>query len=420
MKLTKSERSWILYDWANSAYTITVTTAIFPLFFAQIAREGGLSDTASTAVLGYGNSFYALLIALTAPLLGTLADEKGRRKKLFTLFLVLGALTTLLLILVRPGGWIPAMILYILTGLGFYGSIIFYDASIVDVTDPERMDRISTLGFGWGYVGSTIPFLISIAILWFFSGGDMAVLNITGVRIAFLITALWWLFFSIPFLRNVRQRYGVEPSARPLRDAVGRLNATIRHIRSYKKILFFLLAYFFYIDGVGTIIKMAMDYGSKMGLGSAFLLLDLVLIQILAFPFAILYGRLAAVFSARRMLFVGIGIYTLITLIAAAMPFLAPGLLIPMFVTMSVLVASSMGGIQALSRSYYASLIPPEQAGEFFGFFDIFGKFAAILGPLLMGAAIQISGSYSIGVGCIVILFILGIFFLIRSGREGA
>ena len=420
MKLTGPERSWILYDWANSAYTITVTTSIFPLFFAQTAREGGLSDTASTALLGYGNSLYALIIALTAPLLGTLADVRGGRKKLFSLFLFLGCGTTLLLGLIPQGAWKSAMVLYILTALGFAGSIIFYDASLVDVTEAERMDRISTLGFGWGYIGSTIPFLACLGILYFFSRGDLSVLNITGVRIAFLITALWWLSFSLPFLRNVRQRYGVAPSTRPLRDAFVRLKSTIAHIRNYRKVLFFLIAYFFYIDGVGTIIKMALDYGSKMGLGSVFLLLDLLLIQILAFPCAILYGILAGKSSARFMLFTGIGVYTLITVLAAVLPFLAPPYLVPMFIIISVLVASSQGGLQALSRSYYASLIPPERAGEFFGFFDIFGKFAAILGPLLMGGAIHISASYSIGVGCIVLLFLLGIFFLIYSGREDA
>ncbi|MDC7234212.1 MAG: MFS transporter [Spirochaetales bacterium] len=416
-RLTKTERSWVLYDWANSAYSITITTAIFPLFFGQIAREGGLSDTASTAVLGYGNSLYALVIALLAPILGTMADYKGMRKKFFTTFLIVGTAATALMILIQPGAWIPAIVLYILTALGFAGANIFYDACLVDVTDPQRMDKVSTSGFGWGYIGSTFPFVASLVIIFLMADGDMSVLNITGVRIAFIITALWWFVFSIPFLRNVKQRYGIDPSPRPIRDAFSRLYQTFKHIRSYKKIFLFLLAYFFYIDGVGTIIKMATDYGSKMGISSTILLLDLMGLQIVAFPFALLYGVLAKKTSTRFMLFVGIGIYTLITILGTLLPFMGPGMLIPMFIIISFLVATSQGGIQALSRSYFGAIIPPDQAGEFFGFFDIFGKFAAIMGPFIMGFATQATGSYSVGIGCIVILFALGAFFLVRCGK---
>ncbi|MDA3955165.1 MFS transporter [Oceanispirochaeta sp.] len=416
--LTKSERSWVLYDWANSAYSITITTAIFPLFFGQIAREGGLSDSASTAVLGYGNSFYALLIAILAPLLGTLADYKGRRKKYFTIFFILGTATTVLMIFIQPGAWIPAIVLYMLTAIGFAGSNIFYDSCLVDVTEPDRMDKVSTMGFGWGYIGSTIPFVASLVIIFMLAGGDMTVLNLTGVRIAFLITALWWFIFSIPFLKNVKQRFGIEPSLQPVKDAFGRLYGTFKNIRSYRKIFLFLLAYFFYIDGVGTIIKMATDYGSKMGISSTILLLDLMGLQIFAFPFAILYGVLAKKTSTQFMLFVGIGIYIVITALATFLPFMGPDMLIPMFILISFLVATSQGGIQALSRSYFGAIIPPDQAGEFFGFFNIFGKFAAILGPFILGLATQITGSYSVGIGCIVILFALGALFLMLCGKE--
>jgi len=418
--LTKSEKSWVLYDWANSAYSITITTAIFPLFFGQIAREGGLSDTASTAVLGYGNSFYALLIAILAPLLGTLADYRGRRKKYFTFFLIVGTVLTALMIFIQPGAWIPAIVLYILTAVGFTGANIFYDACLVDVAVPERMDMVSTKGFGWGYIGSTIPFVVSLVVIFMLAGGNLSSLNLMGVRIAFLITALWWFFFSIPFLKNVKQKYGIDPPPKPLRDAFSRLYKTFKNIRSYRNIFLFLLAYFFYIDGVGTIIKMATDYGSKMGISSIILLLDLLGLQIVAFPFAILYGILAKKTSTRFMLFVGIGIYTLITALATFLPFMGPGMLIPMFIIISFLVATSQGGVQALSRSYFGSIIPPNQAGEFFGFFDIFGKFAAIMGPFILGFATQITGSYSIGIGCIVILFALGAFFLVKCGKEKA
>ncbi len=415
--LTKPERSWVLYDWANSAYSITVTTAVFPLFFGQIARQGGLSDTASTAVLGYGNSIYALLIAVLAPILGTMADYKGRRKKYFKGFLYTGTGATLLLMLIQPGAWLPAIIIYMITGIGFYGANIFYDSFLVDVAAPERMDMVSTKGFGWGYIGSTIPFVASLVIIFLMARGDMSTLNITGVRIAFLITALWWLGFSFPILRKVHQKYGIEPSRHPVRDSFRRLWETFQNIRKYKAVFLFLLAYFFYIDGVGTIIKMATDYGSKMGISSAFLLLDLMGLQIVAFPFTILYGVLARKTSARTMLFAGIGIYIVITIMAVILPFTGPEMLLPMFIFISFLVATSQGGIQALSRSLYGAMIPPDQAGEFFGFFDIFGKFAAILGPFILGLATQITGSYSIGIGCIVFLFIIGAVFLSLSGK---
>ena len=418
IKLTKSEKSWVLYDWANSAYSITVTTAVFPLFFGQIAREGGLSDSVSTAVLGYGNSIYALLIALLAPILGTMADYRGRRKKYFIAFLILGTGMTLLLMLIQPGAWLPAIIIYMLTAIGFSGANIFYDSFLVDVAPLDRMDMVSTRGFAWGYIGSTIPFVASLAIIFLMAGGDMSSLNIGGVRIAFLITVLWWLGFSTPFLRNVHQKYGIEPSKQAVRDSFRRLWHTFQNIRQYKAVFFFLLAYFFYIDGVGTIIKMATDYGSKMGISSTFLLLDLMGLQIIAFPFAILYGVLAKKTSARFMLFTGIAVYMVITMLAVVLPFAGQKMLLPLFILISFLVATSQGGIQALSRSVYGSMIPPDQAGEFFGFFDIFGKFAAIMGPFLLGFATQITGSYSIGIGCLVILFLLGGFFLFISGKE--
>ncbi len=417
IKLTKSERSWVMYDWANSAYSITVTTAVFPLFFGQIAREGGLSDTVSTAVLGYGNSIYALLIALLAPLLGTLADYRGRRKKYFRTFLFLGTLSTILLVFIQPGAWLPAIIIYILTALGFTGANIFYDAFLVDVAEVDRMDMVSTRGFGWGYIGSTIPFVASLVVIFLMAEGDMSSLNINGVRIAFLITAFWWLGFSLPILRNVYQKYGMEPTETPVRDSFKRIWTTFQNIRKYKAIFLFLLAYFFYIDGVGTIIKMATDYGSKMGISSTILLLDLMGLQIVAFPFAILYGILAKKTSARTMLYVGIAVYLVITILAVFLPFMGDTMLIPMFIIISFLVATSQGGIQALSRSVYSAMIPPNQAGEFFGFFDIFGKFAAILGPFILGFATQMTGSYSIGIGGIVILFLAGIVFLFLSGK---
>ncbi len=409
--MTKEERSWVLYDWANSAYSIIITTAIFPIYFKHVAAKG-MDPFLSTAYWGYANSFYTLLLAVLAPLLGTLADFRAMKKRLFLVFLLLGAGTTATLTLTGEGQVWQALALYVLSALGFAGANIFYDSFLTDVTTEDRMDWISTSGFGWGYIGSVIPFVLSILLIvnYRLLGFDSSV---PAVRLSFLITALWWLGFSIPMLKYVHQRYFLEPVAHPVRSTFTRIWETVRDLRKYRVLALFLLSYFFYIDGVDTIIKMATPIALDVGISENSLLLVLLMIQIVAFPFAILYGKLARLWSAKVMLFIGIGIYVCITLIAFFLPGLpSVGLKTGVFWILAFLVATSQGGIQALSRSYYGKLVPKEKSAEFFGFYNVFGKFAAIMGPALVGFVSTLAQNTAYGILSVNILFLIGGIFL--------
>ena len=428
-KLSKPERSWILYDWANSVHSTIISTAIFPLWFGQVARAGGSSNTQVTFWLGTSNTIYAVFISLIAMVIGTLSDFKGYRKKFFFYFWLVGILSTGALVLVGNDDWISLLILYIFSFIGFGGANIFYDAFLTDVTTPNRLDLISSLGYGYGYIGgSTIPFLLSLVIIAVFADMNFSKgLPASGVKISFAITFLWWFFFTLPFLNNVKQKHGIDPVRSPIAESFRRLGRTFLEIKKYKKVFLFLIAYFFYIDGVNTIIKMATNFASSIGVGLTILLGALVGIQILAFPFTLLYGKLAQRFGSRPLLFVGIGVYALITALGTIMPFLPETKVVLVFILVAFLVSTSQGGIQALSRSYYASILPDKNSsGEFFGFYNTMGKFAAILGPFLMGAFPRIAyltgvvdeqAAYSYGVGAVFILFVIGGAFLIASGK---
>ncbi len=405
--MNKQERSWVFYDWANSAYSIAITSTIFPIFFKGVISKG-VEGYTSTAWLGYGNSIYTLVIAVLAPILGTIADYKNYKKRFFLGFFLLGVAATACLALTREGGWISALVIYIFTALGFAGANIFYDSFLVDVTPRDRMDWVSTSGFAWGYIGSTIPFILGIALIMKYDIFGFST-SVPAVKISFLVTALWWFVFTIPLLKNVKQTYFIEPSQAPVGDSFRRLADTFRRIRQYRNVFIFLIAYFLYIDGVDTIIKMATAFGTDMGISANMLMIILLAVQFVAFPFALLYGKLAKVFSSKRMLFVGIFVYIVITITAFFIPqFENPRNRIVVFWVLSMLVASSQGGIQALSRSFYGKLIPKEESAEFFGFYNIFGKFAAILGPFLMGLVTQVTKSSGVGILSIIVLFIAG------------
>jgi len=428
-KLSKPERSWVLYDWANSVHSVVISTAIFPLWFGQAARAGGLSDTQTSFWLGTANTIYAAFVSLIAMVIGTLSDFKGYRKRLFVSFWLVGVLSTGALALVGVDGWIALLILYVLSFIGFGGSNILYDASLPDVTTPDRMDLVSSLGYGYGYIGgSTIPFVLSLAIIAMLTGMDLSRgLPANGVRISFFITALWWFLFSLPYLKNVKQKYGIDSVRSSIAASFKRLAKTFLEIKKYKRVFLFLVAYFFYIDGVNTIIKMATNFASSIGVGLEVLLGTIIAIQILAFPFTLLYGKLAQRFGSRPLLFVGIGVYALITALGTIMPLIPAARVEIVFVLVAFLVSTSQGGIQALSRSYYASILPDRNsAGEFFGFYNTMGRFAAILGPFLMGAFPRIAylagvvderAAYSYGVGAVFILFIVGGSLLAATGK---
>lgn len=407
-KLTKQESSWVYYDWANSAYSILITTAIFPLYFKAAATGAGIAETTSTAYWGYANSIATLLISICAPILGSIADFRGFKKRFFTFFFLLGIIFTFLLAIIPSSQWLILLICYMVTVIGFGGSGIFYDAFLVDVTSEKRMNRISSRGFALGYIGSTIPFIISIALI-LLSQKEILPLSVgTASQAAFAITALWWGLFTFPMLKNVKQIYYKERIPNPISGSFKQLYQTFKKIKLYKPLFLFLLAYFFYIDGVNTIITMSTAYGSDLGITSNNLLIILFVTQVVAAPFAILYGRLADKFKEKTMLLVGIIVYIIICIYAY---FLKSTL---DFWILAMLVASSQGGIQALSRSYFAKLVPKENANEFFGFYSIFYKFAAIIGPALVGFTAHITGNTNNGVFSLVILFIIGGIILLK------
>lgn len=396
---TKVEKSWIMQDWANSAYSIMVTTAVFPLYYKAIAEGAGVSGSDSTAYLGYANSIATLVVSILAPVLGAIADYKGFRNPMFTMGTMLGILATMGFAFAPSGQWEYLLVLYAISSIGFSAANIFYDASIMDATTLGRMDRVSSAGFGFGYIGSSIPFIIFIL---FQITGILPISQTTLIRGGFLMTAIWWFVFTIPYWKNIEQKHYIEKQPHVVRNSFKRLWITFKNIKQYKNAFIFLLAYFFYIDGVGTIIKMATAVGADIGISGNALIVVLLITQIVAFPFSILYGLLSKHFGNKKMLYVGIFTYIFICIFALTLDSL------PKFMILAVLVGTAQGGIQSLSRSMFGQLIPGERANEFFGFYNIFGKFAAVVGPFLMGVITQYTGNSLDGVFALIILFVIG------------
>lgn len=407
-KFTKEENSWSFYDWGSSAYSITITTAVFPIFYKSSATAAGVDAADSTAYLGYTIAIFTFILAMLGPILGTIADYRGMKKKFFTFFFVLGVTFTAMLAFIPFDNWLLLLICYTLAALGATGANVFYDGFIVDVTTNERMHKVSSRGYSLGYIGSTIPFLISIIIIVLSQQGIIALSTTNASRIAFLITAIWWIIFSIPLFKNVQQIHYIEREGKPIIQSFKRLGKTFKEIRKYKALFLFLLAYFFYIDGVGTVINMSTAYGTDLGLSATSLLIVLFATQVVAAPFALLYGKLAGKFSEKKMLYVGIIVYIIVCTYAFFLETVVD------FWILAMLVATSQGGIQALSRSYFGKLVPKENSNEFFGFYNIFGKFAAIMGPLLVAFTAQITGKSNYGVFSLVVLFIIGFIILSR------
>ena len=396
---TKQEKSWILYDWANSAFSAIVASIVLPVFFKSMAESSGVSSVNATAYWGYATSCGTLLCAVLAPILGTLGDFRGMKKRLFTFFMLLGVVCTFLL--ATTGSWKLLLLFYIIATLGFSSSCIYYDSFLLDVTDVTRMDRVSTVGYGLGYIGgSTIPLIISLVLIQF--GDAIGIPTVTATKLSFVLTAVWWLVFTIPMLRHVHQRHGIEPERNILAHTLRQIRRTLGMIVKNKGMLLFLIAYFFYIDGVGTIIHMATVFGASCGLGSMEMMVILLVVQIVAFPFAILYGKLAGRFGARRMILFGIATYVVVCGVGFSLKTMKD------FLILAVLVGTAQGGIQALSRSFYGKLVPAEQASEYFGFFDVFGKFSAVIGPTLFGIVAQLTGVTNYGVLAVMLMFIVG------------
>ncbi|SFK27122.1 MFS transporter, UMF1 family [Marinilactibacillus piezotolerans] len=406
MKYTKAEHSWMFYDWAGSAFSIIVTTAVFPIYYSSAAELSGVSDANSTAYLGYTISIFTFIVALLSPLLGTMADIQGFKKRFFLTFFSLGVLGTLSLALVPHTSWIFLLIGYAIASIGTSGANVFYDGFLVDVTEPDRMNRVSSRGFSLGYIGSSIPFIISIGFILLAQNEVIPISTVNATRLAFVLTALWWGLFSLPMIRNVEQIHGVPRRPRLIKSSFKRLFSTFQQLKHYRAAFTFLIAYMFYIDGVGTIISMSTAYGKDLGLASTDLLVVLFAVQIVAAPFAILYGRLADRFPGKTMIYVAIIVYIGVCTYAFFMNTLTD------FWILAMLIATSQGGIQALSRAYFGRIIPKHKASEFFGLYDIFGRFASIIGPALVAVITQATGQSNYGVFSLIILFLVGFFVL--------
>lgn len=417
-RFTKAEKSWIMYDWANSIYATNIMAAIFPIYFAMQADETG------NKLYGFAVSAAALVVAVLAPILGAIGDFSGMKKKLFAGFLVLGLVFTAVMAAFED--WRLMLVGFILSRIGFSGSCLFYDSFLTDVTTPERMDRVSSWGYAMGYIGgSTIPFIISIAVMLLMNQ------SVLSYKIAIMIVVVWWAVFSIPFLKNVKQQYSVEDAPQALaKQAFRNAWKTFKDILKDKKILFFIIAYFFYIDGVDTIISMATNYGETLGLGAIGMILALLVTQIVAVPFSILFGNLAKKVGAMKMIAIAVCVYFVITILGFFMGFnieqaeLSGGdidaalkLSSTLFWILATLVGTVQGGIQALSRSYFGQLIPPERSNEYYGFLDIFGKFSCVIGPALYAATYAATGRASLGILSIIVLFFGGIVALF-AGRK--
>ena len=495
-RFTKKEWRWIMYDWANSIYATNIMAAIFPTIFVSIAGEAG------DIWWGYGTSIATFLIAILAPLLGAVADYRGMKKKLFTVFMLVGVVFTFMIALVM-NNWHLMLIGYILSRIGFNGANLFYDSFLTDVTTDERMDKVSSWGYAMGYIGgSTIPFVISIAMLL-----ALGYSNPIAQKFSILIVSVWWLVFSIPFLKNVEQTHYIE---RTKENSVGQvfrnIGHTARDIFQRKGLFLFVVAYFFYIDGVGTIISISTAYGTVLGLGSVGMILALLVTQIVAMPCSILFANLAQKITARKALIGAIIVYTFICCVGFYMGFSlephqeayetalkadytdqlsdltdehaialrdagakyftdknaqeklnaefakltkeqqenpevdrvlntfalflgnnvdtiqkfqnAVSFSTILFWAMATLVGTVQGGIQAVSRSYFGKLIPKERSNEFFGFFDIFGKFASVLGPVLYSTIGAWTGRSSYGVLALICLFLVGLVIMITGKKE--
>ena len=395
--MTRQEKNWVLYDVGNSAFTLLITT-ILPIYFNYLASEDGLASELYMAYWGYAASIVTLVVALTGPVIGTIADTKDYKKPIFLGALAIGILGCIGLGFAK--NWLIFLIVFIIAKIGYSSSLIFYDSMLADVTDEERMDQVSSNGYAWGYIGSCIPFVVSLVIV---LGADAIGLTMSAaMMIAFLITAVWWVGMTVPLMKEYRQKYYVEKKEHAIAESFKRLGRTFKNIKREKKAFLFLLAFFFYIDGVYTIIDMATAYGSALGLDSTGLLLALLVTQIVAFPFAILFGRLAQKFAVDKLITVCIGAYFLIAVYAM---FLQTQV---QFWILAVCVGMFQGGIQALSRSYFTKIIPTEQSGEFFGFMDICGKGAAFMGTTLMSTVTLLTGKENLGVGAIAVLFLIG------------
>lgn len=393
--------AWALYDWANSAFATTVLAAFFPVFFKSY-WSAGRDVTESTFQLGLANSLSSLIVVLLAPLLGAIADQGGTRRKFLFAFAFLGVLATGCLYLVAEGAWELAVVVYVLAAIGFSGGNTFYDALLVEVAGRDKSDSVSALGYSLGYLGGGLLFAVNVAMVLHPTTFGLADAS-AAVRVSFLLVALWWAGFSLPLFLWVEES---RPRTRRGWSAVlagyRQLISTGRAIRQLRPTFVFLIGYWLYIDGVDTIIRMAIDYGLSLGLATDDLLLALGITQFVGFPAAIAFGWLGERVGTRKGIFIGLAVYVAATVWGYFLDAVWE------FYALAIAVGLVQGGVQALSRSLYSRLIPRDRAAEFFGFYNMLGKFAAVIGPVLVGWIGVLTGSPRVGILSIVVLFVAG------------
>lgn len=410
MKYTKLERNWVMYDVGNSALVL-LQTSVVPIYFNALAEGASKADL----VVAWGNAqtVASLAVALLMPILGALADYAGNKIKFFLGFFLTGLV--LCFAQAIPMSALAFLVIYVVCTVGLNSSMTFYDAMLPDITSDERMDAVSSSGYAWGYVGSTIPFIVCLVLI--MGGSAIGIPTLVATRFSFVITGVWWLAFTLPLIRTYKQKYGRERGAE---DTLGNIIGSVFHevsqtmgeIARNKAVLLYMVAFFFYIDGVHTVISMATSYGSALGIDSTQLVLALLVTQFVAFPSAIIYGKLAGKVGTLKMILIAVAAYMGIVLFAAF--FLKNAF---EFWCLAIMVGLFQGGIQALSRSYFGRIIPKEKSNEYYGFFDIFGRYASVMGTLLVSAVTSLTGDPSLGVLSIGILLVVGFVLLVRLSR---
>jgi UMF1 family MFS transporter len=410
----KIVNAWCMYDWANSAFATTIMGALFPPFYRALAIESGLAENTATAYWGYTTSIALLVIALIAPVLGAIADYTGGKKRYVAFFAGLGILATAAFVFIGTDTWLLASILYIGGNLGFAGANVFYESLLPHIAKKDDIDQISTKGYALGYVGGGI--LLVINVLWvmkpeMFGMPDLAF----ALRASFFSVSVWWGMFSIPFFRRVPEPPAARetgPAVNPIKAGFSRLTTTFHEVTRYKQLLLFLIAFWIYNDGIGTIIKMATAYGDEIGLALTDMTIALIMMQFVGIPFSFLFGTLAKKLGTKRSILLALGVYTLISIAGYFMRTATH------FYVLAFLVGTVQGGSQALSRSLYGAMVPKHKTAEFFGFFSTSSKFAGIAGPLLFGVVSQVAGQSRLSIVSLIIFFTVGGLLLTRVDVE--
>ncbi|MCD8124647.1 MAG: MFS transporter [Lachnospiraceae bacterium] len=404
---TALERKWIWYDVGNSAFTMLAAT-LLPIFFHTLAGNAGISETEYLAYWAYATSVVTVLVAVLGTTLGSLSDLRGAKGKFFLGSVLVGTVSYVLLGFAVH--WVWFLLVFVLAKTAYQLSLVIYDSMLCDITAEERMDEVSAKGYAWGYIGSCVPFVATVIVYVLYAMLGLLPL-VAASALGCAITALWWLGWSFPLWKSYQQTHYVSGGERPVREGLRNLGGVFTELAANRKALWFLVAFFFFIDGVYTIIDMATSYGTSLGLDTVGLLAALLVTQVVAFPSALLFGRLSRRIASERLITVCIAAYFAVTVYAAFMTHLYQ------FWILAIVVGLFQGSIQSLARSYFAKIIPREKSGEYFGIYDIFGKGASFTGTLLVGLVTQLTGSQNIGVGVLSLMFPVGLLFFLVSVR---